>query len=138
MSPMPPRKQSAMNNHMMPPRGQSAMSNHMMSPRNQSAMSNHMLSPRNQSAMSSRSRGPPKRPMPPPQPLNSLPTPHQLKNDDAIFSAADFAPPISFRDRQAGRRPDSPLGAQRPYSPTVRAFVPLASSFEDLAAIPSP
>ena len=125
MSPIPPRGQSAMSNHMMPPRGQSAMSNHMMPPRGQSAMSN-------------RSRGPPRRPMPPPQPLNSLPTPHQLKSDDAIFGAADFAPPLSFRDRQAGRRPDSPLGNRRPYSPAVRAFVPLASSFDDLAAIPSP
>jgi hypothetical protein len=110
----------------MPPRGQSAMSNHMRMP------------PRGQSAMSSRSREPPRRPKPPPQPLNSLPTPHQLKSDDAIFGAADFAPPLSFRDRQAGRRPDSPMGNQRPYSPAVRAFVPLASSFDDLAAIPSP
>jgi len=45
---------------------------------------------------------------------------------------------VSFRERQMGRRPDSPMGTQRPYSPAVKTFVPVASSFEDLSAIPSP
>jgi hypothetical protein len=130
----PPRGQSAMGNYG-PPRGPSAMSNYP--PRGQSSMGNYGP-PRGPSAMSNRSRGPPRRPMPPPQPLTSLPTPAKLKDDAAIYTAADFAPPVSFRDRQNGRRPDSPMGAQRPYSPSVRAFVPLNSSFDDLGAIPSP
>lgn len=88
--------------------------------------------------MSHRGRAPQHRPMPPPQPLKSLPTPHLLKNDNAIFLAADFAPPPSYRDRQAGRTPDSPSGIERPYSPAVRAHLPLANSFEDLSSMPSP
>ena len=94
--------------------------------------------PRGQSAMSYRSRQlQPKPTPPPPSALISLPTPHLLKAD-SVLTALDFAPPVSFRDRQAGRRPDSPLGTRRPYSPSVRAHVPLTSSFDDLAAIPSP
>jgi len=54
------------------------------------------------------------------------------------FNALDFAPPTSFRDRQAGRRPDSPLGVARPYSPAVSPHVPLASPFNELSAMPSP
>jgi hypothetical protein len=54
--------------------------------------------------------------------------------DDMSFTPTLFAPPVSYRDRQAGRRPDSP---SRPYSPAVRAFTPLAASFDDLAVIPS-
>lgn len=73
---------------------------------------------------------------PPPAPLNNLPTPYLLRDDSAIFNAMDFAPPITFRDRQAGR-PESPMMDQRPYSPTVRPFTPLASSFDELRAMPS-
>ncbi|KAF2672957.1 hypothetical protein BT63DRAFT_410021 [Microthyrium microscopicum] len=109
---------------MPPPRGPASMGNS----RAPSAMSN----------ATSRGRPQNRRPMPPPQPLTSLPTPSMLKNDDAIFGAADFAPPVSYRERQNGRRPDSPMGMQRPYSPGVRAFVPLNSSFDDLSAMPSP
>jgi hypothetical protein len=127
-----PRGQSAMGNYG--PRGRSAMGNYP--PRGQSSMSNY-APPRGPSAMSNRSRGP-RRQMPPPQPLTSLPTPSKLRDDAAIYTAADFAPPISFRDRQNGRRPDSPMGAARPYSPSVRPFVPLNSSFDDLSSIPSP
>jgi hypothetical protein len=128
LAPFPPRNQSSMGSYT--PRNQSAMGNY--GPRGRSAMSNHQS--RVPSAMSNRSR----RPMPPPQPLNSLPTPSKLRDDSAIFSAADFAPPVSFRERQNGRRPESPLGASRPYSPSVRAFVPLNSSFDDLSSMPSP
>jgi hypothetical protein len=111
--------------HIFPPRGASAMSN--------------QHPPRGQSAMSHRNRHQQfKKPLPPPKTLASLPTPHMLKDDAAIFGAADFAPPVSFRERQNGRRPDSPLGVQRPYSPAVRSFVPLNSSFDDLASVPSP
>jgi len=83
-------------------------------------------------------RGLPKKQAPPPLPLNVLPTPHMLKDDNfAIFNSMDFAPPTSARDRQAGR-PESPRGGFRPYSPAVSAHMPLQSSFDDLAAMPSP
>lgn len=78
----------------------------------------------------------PRRPAPPPAPLNVLPSPHLLK-DDSIMSAVDFAPGSTFRDQKDGR-PETPLGGVRPYSPTVRAHTPLASVFDDLAAMPSP
>ena len=83
-------------------------------------------------------RQPPKKKLPPPKPLRSLPTPHMLKDDDAFYLAADFAPPTSFRELQNGRRPDSPMGIQRPYSPSVKAFSPLVPAFDDLAPMPSP
>ncbi|KAL4911725.1 hypothetical protein BDW62DRAFT_207165 [Aspergillus aurantiobrunneus] len=78
----------------------------------------------------------PRRPAPPPSPLNVLPSPHLLK-DDAIMTAIDFAPGTSFKDQRDGR-PETPLGGLRPYSPTVRAHTPLASVFDDLAPMPSP
>ena len=81
-------------------------------------------------------RGPPRRPMPPPAPLNVLPTPHLLK-DDAIMTAIDFAPAKNFADQREGR-PDSPFGGKRPFSPMTRAATPLASSFNELSAMPSP
>jgi hypothetical protein len=80
----------------------------------------------------------PKKPLPPPMPLKSLPTPHMLKDDTAIFNADDFAPPVSYRDRQAGRGSDSPTGSLRPYSPSVASHVPLADSMADLSPMPSP
>lgn len=79
----------------------------------------------------------PKRPAPPPSPLNNLPTPHLLRDDSAIFNANEFAPPSSYKERVSGR-PDSPMADKRPYSPSVRAFTPLASSFDDLRVMPSP
>ncbi|KAF2491024.1 hypothetical protein BU16DRAFT_565942 [Lophium mytilinum] len=96
-----------------------------------------MPPPRGNSSMSGRVAAP-RRPLPPPTPLTSLPTPGKLKEDSAIFNPLDFAPPVSYRDRQAGRRPDSPLGAPRPYSPAVRAHTPLVGAFDDLPAMPSP
>ncbi|CAK1362885.1 hypothetical protein CB0940_04962 [Cercospora beticola] len=85
-----------------------------------------------------RGRPGPKKMLPPPKALTSLPTPHKLKEDDLVFNPIDFAPPSSFRELQNGRRPDSPMGVQRPYSPSVRAFTPLASSFDALDVLPSP
>ncbi|KAJ5281370.1 hypothetical protein N7478_006742 [Penicillium angulare] len=85
-------------------------------------------------AFSSASNGP-RRPMPPPAPLQVLPTPHMLK-DDSFLMAAEFAPGKNFRDQQSGR-PETPTGGSRPYSPAIRAHTPLMSSFDDLAVIPS-
>nr|OQO19031.1 hypothetical protein B0A51_12935 [Rachicladosporium sp. CCFEE 5018] len=85
-----------------------------------------------------RAQSMPKKRLAPPQPLKSLPTPHLLKDDTAIFNADDFAPPTTYRDRQAGRTPDSPRGVSRPYSPVVAAHNPLASAFDELSPMPSP
>jgi hypothetical protein len=75
---------------------------------------------------------------PPPAPLNTLPTPSKLRDDSfALMNAMDFAPPQTYRDRAAGRS-ESPLGERRPYSPAVPSFVPTASAYDDLAAMPSP
>ncbi|KAH8599316.1 hypothetical protein B0O99DRAFT_649907 [Bisporella sp. PMI_857] len=80
----------------------------------------------------------PKRPMPPPAALNTIPTPSKLRDDSfAIFNAMDFAPPPTYRDRAAGRS-ESPLGERRPYSPAVPAFTPTVSAFDELAPMPSP
>ncbi|KAL4767618.1 hypothetical protein BDW60DRAFT_199614 [Aspergillus nidulans var. acristatus] len=94
--------------------------------------------PRAFSSASNRFPGPraPRRPAPPPAPLNILPSPHLLK-DDSIMTAIDFAPGSSFKDQRDGR-PETPLGGVRPYSPTVRAHTPLVSVFDDLAPMPSP
>ena len=82
------------------------------------------------------SRGPPRRALPPPAPLRTLPTPHLLQ-EDAFALPIDFAPPSGYKDRQVGR-PESPMMQMRPYSPSVRSHTPLASAFDELASIPSP
>ena len=92
--------------------------------------------PRGRSVMSARSA--PKRRLPPPKALQSLPTPHKISADNMAINPIDFAPPVSFRERQNGRRPDSPLGASRPYSPSVRSHIPLASPYNELSPMPSP
>lgn len=94
--------------------------------------------PRNMSSMSGMVAPTPKKPLPPPAALSSLPTPGKLTESSMVFDAADFAPPISYRDRQNGMRPDSPLGAPRPYSPAIRPHTPLVGSYDDLAVMPSP
>lgn len=95
--------------------------------------------PRNMSSMSGRLAAPaPRRPVPPPAALSSLPTPAKLTENSMVFDANDFAPPVSFRDRQNGMRPDSPLGSPRPFSPSVRPHTPLVGSYDDLAVMPSP
>ncbi|KAF9883606.1 hypothetical protein FE257_003159 [Aspergillus nanangensis] len=98
----------------------------------------HAPGPRAFSSASGRlpgTRGP-RRPVPPPAPLQVLPTPHMIK-DDMFMSAIDFAPGKNFRDQREGR-PETPLGGLRVFSPTTRAHTPLASAFDELAAIPSP
>ncbi|KAK5163744.1 uncharacterized protein LTR77_010417 [Saxophila tyrrhenica] len=81
----------------------------------------------------------PKKQLPPPKDLKSLPTPYMLREDTAlIMNPIDFAPPTSFREHQNGRRPDSPAGIARPYSPAVKAYSPLVPAFDDLSAMPSP
>ena len=112
-------------------------------PRHQSNMSGGRFMSPGPRAFSSQSgqvgpvnRGSPRRPMAPPAPLRILPTPHLLK-EDSFGLPIDFAPPTSYKDRQAGR-PESPLGGSRPYSPMLPAHLPLASSFDDLSAMPSP
>ncbi|GAD95477.1 conserved hypothetical protein [Paecilomyces variotii No. 5] len=95
--------------------------------------------PRAFSSASGRIPGPPRgprKPRPPPEPLHVLPTPHAL-TDDSLILPIDFAPPQTFKDQREGR-PESPMGGLRPYSPGVRAHTPLASSFDDLIAMPSP
>ena len=104
-----------------------------------SSMSGYMTPPRAGSSMSNfRGRPPQKKALPPPDALMSLKTPALLKEDSALYAAYDLAPPPSFRQRQNGMRPDSPLGTERPYSPTVRAHTPIQSSYEELSPMPSP
>ncbi|KAK5134250.1 hypothetical protein LTR08_006793 [Meristemomyces frigidus] len=81
----------------------------------------------------------PKKRMPPPKPLQGLPTPSKLGDYDMTLSnPIDFAPPASYRQMRGGSAPDSPNGVSRPYSPAVKAFTPLVSAYDDLAAFPSP
>ena len=80
-------------------------------------------------------RPPPKKRLPPPKPLHNLPTPSMLKDDSAL--SMDFAPPVSYQERNSGT-PDSLRGGVRTFSPHRPARNPLASSFDDLAALPSP
>lgn len=94
--------------------------------------------PRAYSSASGRMAPAPRRPLPPPTPLNSLPTPSKLRDDSfALMGSIEFAPPQTYRDRVAGRS-ESPLGERRPYSPAVPAFAPVVSAFDELAPIPSP
>lgn len=109
----------------------------------QSTMSSGGFVPRGQRAFSSASgrrgpsgHGPPRPALPPPNPLRVLPSPHLMK-EDSFALPIDFAPPMSYKDRQAGR-PESPRGGMRPYSPMLPAHLPLASSFDDLSVMPSP
>lgn len=78
----------------------------------------------------------PRKPAPPPEPLHVLPSPHLIKDDMSVLPV-DYAPVQTFKGQREGR-PDSPHGGLRPYTPTARAHTPLVSSFDDLAAIPSP
>lgn len=123
----PPRHHSGSVSGM--PRAGSAMS---FGPRPGSSAS--ARGPRSGSAMSGR----PKKNLPPPSPLTTLPTPSKLTDDHfAIINAADFAPPETFQDRAAGRS-QSPLGERRAYAPKLPAASPLISSFDEMAALPSP
>lgn len=81
-------------------------------------------------------RSTPKKRSPPPEALRVIPSPSLMK-EDAFALPIDFAPPTSARERQQGR-PDSPRGGLRLYSPMVPAHMPLQSSYDDLAVMPSP
>ncbi|PYI10379.1 hypothetical protein BO78DRAFT_360921 [Aspergillus sclerotiicarbonarius CBS 121057] len=93
--------------------------------------------PRAFSSASGRLPGPPKprKPVPPPSPLQILPTPHMLK-DDSLMTAIDYAPANHFKDQKEGR-PGTPLGGLQPFSPAVPVHSPLVSAFDDLSALPS-
>ncbi|KAJ5191157.1 uncharacterized protein N7498_010142 [Penicillium cinerascens] len=118
-----------------PPRFQGA-ARHMAT--NSAGFNGFTPGPRAFSSASGRLPGPrgPRKPMPPPAPLQLLPTPHMLK-DDSIMMATDFAPGMNVRDRRGGR-PETPTGGMHPFSPGLRAHTPLASAFDELAVIPSP
>lgn len=118
----------------MGPRAGSAMSQGM---RPGSSASNRYPGSRSASNMSGRIGGAPKKNLPPPEVLNTLPTPSKLKDDSfAILGAIEFAPPPTLKDQAAGRS-QSPLGERRPYQ-MMPAGSPLVSSFEEMAALPSP
>ncbi|KAL8787032.1 MAG: hypothetical protein Q9213_002468 [Squamulea squamosa] len=68
----------------------------------------------------SNNMGAPRPPLPPPGPLRILPSPHLLK-EDSFALPIDFAPPSSYKDRQAGR-PESPRGGNRTF--TALDFAP--------------
>jgi hypothetical protein len=74
--------------------------------------------------------------LPPPEPLHVLPSPSMITDDMSVLPI-DYAPGKSFKDQQSGR-PESPRGGLRPYTPVMPSRSPLVSSFDDLAAIPSP
>lgn len=101
------------------------------------SMASSQYAPRNMSSMSGR-MPPPKKALPPPAALSSLPTPAKLTENSMVFDPIDFAPPVSFRDRQNGLRPDSPLGNARPFSPSVRPHTPLVGTYDELPVMPSP
>jgi len=67
----------------------------------------------------------------PPSPLNILPMPSKLKDD--MMSPIEFAPVSRFGPTS----PRSPSGGQK-FNFGPRGHVPLASSFDDLAVMPSP
>ncbi|KAH6621012.1 hypothetical protein B0J18DRAFT_214235 [Chaetomium sp. MPI-SDFR-AT-0129] len=82
--------------------------------------------------------GGPKKPLPPPADLPTLPTPSKLGDDSfALFNAADFAPPELFSERARGRS-QSPSGERRPYRMPAPAHSPLVNSYEELPSLPSP
>lgn len=123
-----------------PPRPGSSVSNQRgPGSRPGSSMSNAYGRPRAGSAMSgSRFGGAPKKPLPPPTDLHTLPIPSKLKDDSfALFNSMDFAPPESFQSRARGRS-QSPLGERRAYKAAVPAHSPLVTAFDELAALPSP
>ncbi|POR39642.1 Uncharacterized protein TPAR_00168 [Tolypocladium paradoxum] len=93
--------------------------------------------PRPDSSASARMRGLPRKHLPPPTDLKTLPTPSKLRDDAFALNAIDFAPPDSFREHVAGRS-QSPLGERRPYQPKVPVASPLVTAFDELAALPSP
>ncbi|KIH95248.1 hypothetical protein SPBR_03902 [Sporothrix brasiliensis 5110] len=103
-----------------------------------SLSSRQMPGSRSASNLSGRFGGGPRKPMPPPEDLITLPTPSKLRDDSfALMGAIDFAPPPTFRDQTSGRS-QSPLGERKPYQMNVPSASPLVSSFDEMAALPSP
>ncbi|EEH08676.1 conserved hypothetical protein [Histoplasma capsulatum G186AR] len=93
--------------------------------------------PRANSSISNRGPPMPQKPqLRPPGPLHVLPSAHKLK-DDTMVLPIDYAPGPTASDRRAGRS-GTPRGGLRPYVPVRAANIALASSYDDLAAMPSP
>lgn len=81
---------------------------------------------------------PPRRRQPPPEPLIILPTPSKLGDDSVLTTTPiDFAPSGGRKQIREGKH-DDPLGGRIPYSQHVPVHMPLASSYDDLAFVPSP
>jgi hypothetical protein len=98
------------------------------------------MSPRPGSSASARmaAQNGPKKPIPPPSALTTLPTPSKLKDENfMIMNPIDFAPPPTYKDQASGRS-QSPLGERRAYHLGVPVSSPLVSSFDDIPALPSP
>ncbi|KAI1179473.1 hypothetical protein F4777DRAFT_432170 [Nemania sp. FL0916] len=111
-------------------------------PRAGSTMSGRGWGPRSprpgSSASNPRFGGQPKKNLPPPAALATLPTPSKLKDDSfALMGAIDFAPPPTFKEHAAGRS-QSPLGERVPYRVNTPVHSPLVSAFDDTPALPSP
>ncbi|PGH28688.1 hypothetical protein GX50_08568 [[Emmonsia] crescens] len=135
---MTPPPRMPPNFYQQPPRQQGAASafGHAPSHRTFSSVSGDP-GPRAFSSISNRGQPmPQKHQLPPPGPLHILPSAHKLK-DDTMILPIDFAPGPTSRDRRAGR-PETPQGGLRPYIPVHPANISLASSYDDLAAMPSP
>lgn len=110
-------------------------------PRPGTAQSSAWGRPRAESSLSAYGRGrngPPRKQLPPPADLSTLPTPSKLKDDSfALFNALDFAPPETYKDRAAGRS-QSPMGERRAYQAPVQGHSPLINAFEEMPSLPSP
>ncbi|KAK5660775.1 hypothetical protein OQA88_12142 [Cercophora sp. LCS_1] len=122
-----------------PPRPGSSVSNQRGPSRPGSAASSAWGRQRAGSAYSgSHYGGAPKKPIPPPADLSTLPTPSMLKDDSfALMNSIEFAPPESFQSRARGRS-QSPMGERRAYKPAVPVHSPLVNAFEELPTLPSP
>lgn len=88
--------------------------------------------PRSGSSASNFQPNKPSKPLEPPKPLHVLPTPSKM-TESAFASPTMFAPRPKIHES-----PSDPRGGLRPYSPAVPAHIPLVTSFDDLAVLPSP
>ncbi|EEH17124.1 hypothetical protein PABG_07211 [Paracoccidioides brasiliensis Pb03] len=124
--------------HPYPPRQHGASSAFGFGPthRSFSSVSGGDPGPRAFSSISNRPPVMRRKPAAPPAPLHELPTPHKLK-DNSMVLPIDFAPAPNSKERRQGRS-ETPLGGLRPFVRVIPAHMPLASSYDDLAAMPSP
>ncbi|KAI5291217.1 hypothetical protein KEM54_005862, partial [Ascosphaera aggregata] len=75
---------------------------------------------------------------PPPQPLQMVPTPHAMTDDSLItLNPIDFAPAQLTKAQREGRAITPQNDVRVPYQP-LPTHIPLASSYDDLAIMPSP